>query len=86
MQASGRRPRHTVGSDGPVFLVPSCLCCIPADCFAPYENEYEFTLPQGNSAFSHEQILKMLPGFDGYFNIGTAADKPIFDAAKKMST
>ncbi len=57
---------------------------VPQECLAPYEDEFEFTLPTGDAPFSYDYILERLPEFDGYFDIDTIADKPVFDAAKKL--
>lgn len=57
---------------------------VPAQCLTPYEQAYEFTLPIDADEFSYEQILGMIPAYDGYFDIDIIADKPVFDAAKKL--
>lgn len=58
---------------------------IPRECLIPYEQEFEFTLPQEDGgAFSYDYILERISEFDGYLDIDIIADKPLFSAAKKL--
>jgi glyoxylate reductase len=56
---------------------------IPVECLAPYEDKFEFTLPD-DSVLSYDSILSQIAEYDGFFNVDTIADKPVFDAAKKL--
>lgn len=57
---------------------------VPVECLVPYEDAFAFTMPNDDNAFSYDYILSHLPEFDGYFDIDMIADKPVFDAAKKL--
>ncbi len=58
---------------------------VPEECLAPYEAEFEFTMPGDyDTAFSLEHIIEMIPEYDGYFEIDVNAPKELFDAAKKI--
>ncbi len=57
---------------------------VPVTCLAPYEDAFAFTMPADDNAFSYDYILHHLADYDGYFDIDTIADKPVFDAAKKL--
>ena len=58
---------------------------VPREHLIPYEKEFEFTLPRENGGvFSYDYILERIPEFDGYLAIDVIADKPLFNAAKKL--
>lgn len=58
---------------------------VPGECLTPYEDEFIFTMPESSDVdFSYTDILGMIPEYDAYFEIDTVADKPVFDAAKKL--
>ena len=55
---------------------------LPHACIEPYIDRFDFTMPdQPETAFTYEQILQMLPEYDGYLDVDIIADRPVIDAA-----
>ena len=57
---------------------------VPVECLVPYQDAFIFTMPEDDNAFSYDFILHQLADYDGYFAIDAIADRPVFDAAKKL--
>lgn len=58
---------------------------VPAQCLAPYLDEFDFTIPQeAGGAMTYDEILPIIADYDGYFDIDMVADRAVFDAAKKL--
>ncbi|HBR02757.1 MAG TPA: 3-phosphoglycerate dehydrogenase [Ruminiclostridium sp.] len=57
---------------------------VPHECLAPYEADFDFTLPEDGDRLSYEYILERIAEFDGFFAIDAKVDKRVLDAAKKL--
>jgi lactate dehydrogenase-like 2-hydroxyacid dehydrogenase len=57
---------------------------VPRECLAPYEKDFDFSVPEEGTKFSYDHVLEHIHEFDGYFAIDTIVDKPVFDTAKKL--
>lgn len=58
---------------------------IPEECLAPYLDEFDFTMPQFQGGeYSHEEIMEMIPEYDGYLDVDRYAPKEFFDRATKL--
>lgn len=52
---------------------------IPSACIAPYQDRFDFTMPDDETAFSYEYILQTIGRYDAFLDIGMTVDKPVID-------
>lgn len=59
--------------------------CVPAECLKPHENDFDITVPASTADdYYYDDILRLIPDYDGYLEIDVNADKQLFLAAKKL--
>lgn len=58
---------------------------IPAPCVERFSKEYEITMPSPEKGiFSKQEVIHLLPEFDGYFNVRGICGAKIFDAGTNL--
>ena len=58
---------------------------VPAQCLAPYQDEFLFTLPdEDKHAFTYEELLDQIPDYDGCLILDNAGDRRLLEAGKKL--
>ncbi len=58
---------------------------VPKACLAPYEEEFDFTMPEETDAsFPLAHVIDVIGDYEGYFAVDLQAPPALFDAAKKL--
>lgn len=58
---------------------------VPEQCLAPYEGKFSFTLPTAEKhAFTYDELLSQIGGFDGCLILDNNGDKRLLDAGKNL--
>lgn len=58
---------------------------VPAQCLAPYQDEFLFTLPDEDKlAFTYEELLNQIPDYDGCLILDNIGDRRLLEAGKKL--
>ena len=58
---------------------------VPAECLAPYEGKFSFTVPSAEKhAFSYDELLEQIPEYDGCLILDNNGDRRLIDAAKNL--